>query len=255
MSPPDPAEIDRPPAPTTVHLIGAGPGAADLVTVRGWRLLQQADVVVHDALVEGALLAGLDAECIDAGKRAGNHGIGQDAICALLCERARSGQRVVRLKGGDPFVLGRGFEEVLALRAAGVPCEVVPGVSSATAAPLLGGIPLTYRGLADAFAVVSAHPRDDGDLPALPAWHPRLTLIVLMGAATLPVWAAELCRRGWPPDTAVALISWAGWPQQRVYRTTLAAAPAADAPPAPCVAVLGEVAALGLPSPSASAFL
>ena len=251
MPPPDTvaAAAEPGPTPTTVHLIGAGPGAPDLITLRGWRLLQQADVVVYDALVDHALLAGLGAECIDAGKRAGNHGMGQDAICVLLCERARAGQRVVRLKGGDPFVLGRGFEEVLALRAAGVACDLVPGVSSATAAPLLAGIPLTHRGIADAFAVVSAHPREDAERPALPAWHPRLTLVVLMGVATRPLWVAELARRGWPSDTPVAFISWAGWPDQRTGRTTLAEADRADPPPAPCVAVLGAVVGLTFPPP------
>ena len=120
-----------------MYLVGAGPGAADLLTIRGLRLLQSADVIVHDSLVQPELYAALPARCIDAGKRSGDHGLGQDGIHALLIDLARQNLAVVRLKGGDPYVLGRGSEEALALAAAGVPCEVVPGVSSALAAPLL----------------------------------------------------------------------------------------------------------------------
>jgi uroporphyrin-III C-methyltransferase len=235
-----------------VFLVGAGPGAADLVTVRGWRILQTADVVVHDALIDPAMYADLPAEKIDAGKRAGDHGIGQDAIAALLVERARRGQIVVRLKGGDPFVLGRGFEEVQALQAAGVAWELVPGVSSATGAPTLCGIPLTHRGLSDAFVVVSAHPRDDGSLPALPPFHPRLTVVVLMGVKTAPLWVAALLERAWPDSTPVAFAVAASWPDAELRRTTLAGCEldaAAWPLRTPAVAVVGDVVDLQGQSP------
>ena len=167
-----------------VTLVGAGPGAADLLTLRAVRALEQAEVVFYDALVSRETLdLAPRAQRFCVGKRAGRRSTRQETIHALLVRAARRGRRVVRLKGGDPFVFGRGGEEALALAAAGIPCEVVPGVSSAIAAPALCGIPATHRSLASAFVVVSGH--------AESAWHPVLaslpprtaTVIVLMGLA------------------------------------------------------------------------
>jgi len=231
--------------PGTVYLVGAGPGSADLITLRGWHLLQSAEVVVYDSLADPALHAELSAERIDAGKRSGHHGMAQGEINALLVDLARAGRAVVRLKGGDPYVLGRGSEEALELAAAGVPCEVVPGVSSALAAPLLAGIPLTHRGVADAFHVVSAHPRDGGGAATLPAFEPRCTLVILMGIATMDQWLPLLSERGYPAALPVAFVRWAGRPEQEVLVTTLEAArvEAATVRP-PAVVIVGAVVAL-----------
>ncbi len=229
----------------TVYLVGAGPGAADLLTIRALRLLQTADVVVHDSLVSPDVYADLPARCIDAGKRSGNHGLGQAGINRLLIDLAQQQNAVVRLKGGDPYVLGRGSEEALALAAAGVPCEVVPGVSSALAAPLFAGIPLTHRGLADSFCVVSAHPAEQ--LPALPPFDPRRTLVILMGVHTLPRWLPELREQGYPGDLAIAFVMHASWPQARAWQSTLERCEADLAThllTSPAVAVIGHVVTL-----------
>lgn len=229
--------------PGWVYLVGAGPGAADLMTLRGLALLHSAEVVVVDALVDPALLQGLRAELIDAGKRAGAHGMKQSEINNLLVRLGKAGKAVVRLKGGDPMVLGRAGEEVAALVAADVPFDVVPGVSSALAAPTLAGIPLTLRGVADGFAVISAH-RQDGALPIWPTFAPQLTLVVLMGVASRARWLGELLRAGYPPDLPLAWVTWAGRDEQIRIVTTLAQA-LADAdgpvPQSPSVAVLGAV--------------
>ena len=230
-----------------VWLVGAGPGAPDLITLRGWRLLQQADSVVHDDLVDPALYGGLSAELHDVGKRSGVHKRSQEQINALLVELAQRGQRVVRLKGGDPSVLGRAMEEAIALHQNGVACEIVPGISSAIAAPILAGIPVTHRGVADSFQVLSAHPRIPEGPFHLPRYEPWCTLVVLMGVKTLPDWHALLAEKGYPPELPVAFITWAGRPEQRVLVTTVAAA-LEDARRAglrsPTVAVLGEVVRL-----------
>jgi uroporphyrin-III C-methyltransferase len=234
----------------TVYLVGAGPGSPDLITLRGWHLLQTAEVVVADSLADARLCEGLAVELIDAGKRRGQHGMGQAAINALLVELAQAGKAVVRLKGGDPFVLGRGFEEWQALATAGVACEIVPGVSSAVAGPALAGIPVTQRGMADGFTVVSAHQQDGGQ-PAIPPFEPRCTLVVLMGVATLSLWWPMLSARGYPDDLPVAWVTWAGRADQRTLHTTVATC-VADAEMAglqsPSVAVIGRVAALSLPT-------
>jgi siroheme synthase len=203
-------------------------------------------VVVADNLADASLCAGLKVELIDAGKRRGQHGMSQAAINQRLIDLAQAGHAVVRLKGGDPFVLGRGFEEVQALAAAGVPWEVVPGVSSAVAGPALAGVPVTQRGIADAFAVVSAH-QQDGVEPAIPAYDPRCTLVVLRGVATLANWWPLVPARGYPADLPVLWVTWAGRPEQRVLATTVADC-VADAARAglqsPAVAVIGQVAGL-----------
>jgi uroporphyrin-III C-methyltransferase len=231
----------------TVYLVGAGPGSADLITVRGWRLLQQADVIVYDSLADESLRTGLRAELIDAGKRRGHHGRTQSEINALLVELAQAGKAVVRLKGGDPFVLGRGSEEAMALAAAGVPCEVVPGVSSAIAAPELAGVPVTHRGVADAFCVLSAHLSELTGMPTIPPYQPRLTLVVLMGVARLAEWWPQLQHLGYPEDLPVAWVTWAARPEQGVLTTTvgrcLTDAARADLQ-APSVAIVGRVVAM-----------
>ena len=230
-----------------VYLVGAGPGAPDLITLRGWRLLQTCDVVVHDSLADDRLYQDLGCERVDVGKRAGNHKRTQAQINALLVSLAQAGRKVVRLKGGDPFVLGRGSEEGAWLAEHDVPCMAIPGVSSAVGGPLLAGIPVTHRGLADAFCVVSAHPRGDDKTFTFPPYQPTLTVVVLMGVRQLPRWREALATLGYPDDLPVAFVTWAGRPQQRTLRTTLATCEvdaAAFGLTAPPVAVIGRVAAL-----------
>mgnify|MGYP002630764982 CR=1 FL=1 len=228
-------------------LVGAGPGAADLLTLRAHRLLLAADVVVHDALVDLSVLEDVGARRIDVGKRAGHHKLGQAQINDLLVDLWRAGERVVRLKGGDPMVLGRGSEELLHLAVAGIPCEVVPGVTSATAAPLLAGIPVTHRGVADAFCVVSAHPRMEDGNYTLPSFEPRMTVVLLMGVRTLAAWRAALLERGYPRDTPLAFVTWAGRAEQRTLRTTIGGAlktAQVHDLQSPTVAIVGAVVAV-----------
>jgi uroporphyrin-III C-methyltransferase/precorrin-2 dehydrogenase/sirohydrochlorin ferrochelatase len=238
--------------PGTVALVGGGPGDPGLITVLGRRLLAEADVVVADKLAPRALLAELDpdVEIIDAGKAPHAHNLTQDQINELIVERALAGQRVVRLKGGDPFVFGRGGEEALACVRAGVPFQVVPGVTSAVAVPAYAGIPVTHRGITQDFAVVSAHldPSHPGatvDWDALAAGPG--TLVLLMAVAHLDSIAAELVKRGRDASTPVAVICDGTMPGQRVLTATLAdvadeAERAGIEPPA--VVVVGEVVRL-----------
>jgi uroporphyrin-III C-methyltransferase len=237
--------------PGPVHLVGGGPGDPGLITSRGLELLRSADVVVHDRLIGPELLreARADAELIDVGKGPGLAPYAQAEIDALLVERARRGRTVVRLKGGDPFVFGRGSEEAAACRAAGVPVYVVPGVSSAIAGPAAAGIPVTARGLARSFAVVTAHTAGpDGGLPDLRGLAAVDTLVVLMGRASLPALAVQLIAAGRDPATPAACIQSATTPEQRVTRATLgtiADAADRDGLENPLVTVIGAVAALG----------
>jgi uroporphyrin-III C-methyltransferase len=243
----------RPASVGSVALVGGGPGDPELITVRGRRLLLEADVVVTDRLAPRSLLAELDpqVEIIDCGKSAHRHNLTQDEINAVIVERALAGKRVVRLKGGDPFVFGRGGEEMAACVAAGVAVQVVPGITSAIAGPAAAGIPVTHRGLAADFAVVSGH-RDPGRAEAGWNW-PELavgpaTLVLLMGMETLAGIAAELIAHGRPADTPAAAIHRATLPDQRVVRSTLgslAAEVQAAGLTAPSVVVIGAVAGLG----------
>ena len=210
----------------TVHLVGAGPGDPELVTVRAVNLLRQADVVVHDRLVDPAIvdLASPWAERINVGKTPGTPSPSQDEINAILIDRGLRFECVVRLKGGDPFVFGRGGEEAAALREAGVGVEVVPGVTSAVAAPAAAGIPVTLRGVSSGFTVVTAH-QD----PSSPRWlnwdalaQAGTTLVILMGAARAEQIADRLRAGGMADDTPVAVISAATTRSQRVDRTDLA---------------------------------
>ena len=243
----------RPASTGSVALVGGGPGDPELITVRGRRLLLEADVVVTDRLAPRSLLQALDpdVEIIDCGKSAHRHNLTQEEINAVIVDRAQRGKRVVRLKGGDPFVFGRGGEEVAACVAAGIAVQVVPGITSAIAAPAAAGIPVTHRGLAADFAVVSGH-RDPGRAEAGWNW-PELavgpaTLVVLMGMEGLADIAAELIEHGRPADTPAVAIHRATLPDQRVVRSTLAELPAAVKAAgvgAPSVVVIGAVAALG----------
>ena len=251
----DPGKI----GPGKAYLVGAGPGRADLITLRGWQLLQQADVVLYDRLVAPELLdaAKPTATLIYVGKTPGRHEQTQEAINALLVEHVQAGQQVVRLKGGDPFVFGRGGEEALALHAAGLPFEIVPGVSAALAAPAYAGIPVTHRGISTAFAVVTGHERSDrkneqgavdeenftdwGALALIP------TLVVLMGVSQIAQIAQKLIAAGRAPSTPAAAIRWGSTDDQQVVLATLgdiaqAIALAHLQPPA--VIVIGETVAL-----------
>ncbi len=233
-----------------VYLVGAGPGDPELITVRGLRLLRQAEVVVYDRLIPAALLdeAPAEAERIYVGKRPGCHTISQEAINALLVEKARAGKCVVRLKGGDPFVLGRGGEEALALARAGVPFEVVPGVTSATAVPAFAGIPVTHRGLSTAFAVVTGHRAGDAEDDVDWSVYAQVpTLVILMGMKRARRICQALIAAGRPPHTPAAVISWGTTEAQRAVRTTLARLPDAIKEAklvSPGILVVGEVAAL-----------
>ena len=231
----------------TVYLVGAGPGDPGLITAKGLELLRSADVVVYDRLVSPALLAQapVEAERI-------LRGTDQQDVNALLIDRAREGLNVVRLKGGDPFVFGRGAEECAALRAAGVRYQVVPGVTSATGVPAAAGIPVTHRGVASAFAVVAGHECEgpsDLDWEAL-ARVP--TLVVLMGLSALPDIVARLRAQGAAPDTPVAVIASGTLPEQRTVVGSLGdiadlVAGAGLEPPA--TVVIGDVVRVGLTHP------
>jgi uroporphyrinogen III methyltransferase/synthase len=234
----------------TVYLVGAGPGDPGLLTVRGLEVLRQADVVVYDRLVNPVLLdeAPAGAVRIFVGKRTEVHSLPQEQINALMIAHARRGRSVVRLKGGDPFVFGRGGEEAEALAKAGVPFEIVPGVSAAVAVPAYAGIPLTHRGLSSSFVVVTGHEDACKDAPAVD-WE-RLatavdTLVVLMGARVLPRIVARLLAGGRAPQTPVALIRWGTTEAQETITGTLAdILDRAAAIQPPVVAVIGEVVRL-----------
>ena len=242
----------RPQAPAVVGrvaLVGGGPGADDLITVRGRALLAAADVIVTDRLGPRGLLqtVAAEVEVIDVGKTPGNHPVSQERINELLVHHARLGKRVVRLKGGDPFVLGRGGEEALHCLEHGVPVEVVPGVTSAVSVPAAAGIPVTHRGIAASFVVASAHEGAEHVLSAAADAAPDATLVLLMGVTRLAETAAALIAAGRRADTPVALVE-RGWtPEQRTTTTTLADAArdaAVAAVQAPAVVVVGKVVSL-----------
>ena len=227
-----------------VALVGGGPGPEDLLTTRGRTLLAAADVVVADRLGPTSLLEHLHpgVRVIHVGKAPGHHLAGQDEINALLVDEARLGHGVVRLKGGDPYVLGRGGEERLACEAAGVPVEVVPGVSSATSVPAAAGIPVTHRGLARGFTVVTGH----DEIPRLPSGGDH-TLVVLMGVASLRRTCGLLVEHGRDPRCPAAVVERGYAADQRVTTAPLAGlADAAEAAGAssPAVVVIGDVVTL-----------
>jgi uroporphyrin-III C-methyltransferase len=231
-----------------VYLVGAGPGDPRLITVLGLDLLRRAEVVVYDRLISEALLAEAppEAERIFVGKAPGEHACRQEDINALLVHHAQAGQTVVRLKGGDPFVFGRGGEEALACAEAGVPWEVIPGVSSPVAVPARAGIPITHREVAGGYAVVTGHCAE-GDRQDWGALARMDTLVVLMGLARLPEIAAALLFHGRAPETPVAVIAQGTLPGERTVVGTLGTI-AGDAARAglrsPATIVVGEVVRL-----------
>ncbi len=233
-----------------VLLVGAGPGDPELITVAGLRALQRAEVLVYDRLVSPELLeeAPAAAERIYVGKAPGNHAMDQDEINRLLVRRARRGQVVVRLKGGDPFVFGRGGEEAMSCARVGIPYRVIPGISSAVAAPASAAIPVTHRGVATSYAVVTAH-RASEELPEA-AWRAYAgidTLVFLMGVSRLGEIAAALMRHGRDPGTPVALVEKGTLATERTLVSTLeqvAEQAAVAGIRSPATIVVGEVVRL-----------
>ena len=238
-----------------VALVGAGPGDAELITLKGARLLQTAEVVIYDNLVSAGILDLIPptAERIFVGKMAGNHTMPQDDICQLLVDKALEGKSVVRLKGGDPFVFGRGGEEMDVLLAAGVPVEIVPGVTAALGAAASFGFPLTHRDHAQSCVFVTGHLKDhtvELDWPALA--QPNQTIVIYMGITGLDTISTELQAAGLAGDTPAALIYRATWPNQKIYPGTLATLPEtarANKVKPPALVVIGSVVRLMQESP------
>jgi len=228
-----------------VYLVGGGPGDPGLITMRGMECLGRADVVVHDRLSNDQLLTyAPQAEQIDVGKSSNHHPIPQPQINALLVQKASEGKIVVRLKGGDPFVFGRGGEEAQALVEAGIPFEIVPGVTSAIAVPAYAGIPVTQRGMAASVAFITGHCAGSNllDLNWKALAEGIDTLVFLMGVSSLPIIVASLLEAGRPPDTPVALIEKGTLPEQKVVIGTLTdiTGRASEIQP-PSIIVVGEV--------------
>jgi uroporphyrin-III C-methyltransferase len=228
-----------------VSLVGAGPGDPELITLRGYRRLRQADIVLFDALVDPTILDGVSAEQLFVGKRSGQRVMSQERICDRLVQLGLDGQRVVRLKGGDPTVFGRGGEEALALARAGVAFEIVPGVSSVFGASSAAGISITHRGISEGFTVVTAHRRNGGGDFAIPRFEPRRTLVLLMGVRTTALWQPELVALGYPLDLPIAFVERGYTAQQRVFVTNVGEAiDASQRVGTPALVVIGEVVKL-----------
>ncbi|MCC6627439.1 MAG: uroporphyrinogen-III C-methyltransferase [Chloroflexi bacterium] len=244
--------MDEPRAPGIVYLVGGGPGDPGLITVQGLERVRCADVLVYDRLVGEALVAAARPDCerIYVGKQASRHALRQEEINALLVARCRAGQVVTRLKGGDPFVFGRGGEEAEALVAAGLPFEIVPGVTSAIAAPAYAGIPVTHRALTSSVHIITGH--EDPTRPESRLRWEHLapgdgTLVFLMGIERLDAIAGHLITHGRPATTPVAVVEWGTWPRQHTVTGTLAdiaARVSAAGIEAPAVTVVGEVVRL-----------
>jgi uroporphyrin-III C-methyltransferase/precorrin-2 dehydrogenase/sirohydrochlorin ferrochelatase len=233
-----------------VYLVGAGPGDPDLLTLRALRLLQRADVALYDNLISPEILALLPAgaERIYVGKRRADHAMRQEAINALLVEHALAGKRVVRLKGGDPFIFGRGGEEIDTLSAHGIRFEVVPGITAALGAAAYAGIPLTHRDHAQACVFVTGNLKDGSvDLDWAALARPRQTIVVYMGLLSLPVICRELVAHGLPRDTGAAVVQQGTTATQRVVAGTLGTLPAKVARAklhAPTLIIVGNVVRL-----------
>lgn len=238
-----------------VWLVGAGPGDPELITVAGLRRLQGADVVIYDRLGAPALLGECrpDALKINVGKQAGRHAVPQEDINALLARHAMAGRSVVRLKGGDPFIFGRGGEEMLALRRLGIQVDVIPGITAASACAAATGIPLTQRGMASQVSLITAHQRDGAtgcDWARLAAQDAG-TLVFYMGLSHAPDIADGLLRHGCPGDTPVALVSNGATPHQQALRCTLdtlASTAGTAGLVSPCLILVGAVVALADPA-------
>ena len=231
-----------------VSLVGAGPGDPELLTLKAIKRLEAADLVLYDALVDQETLQFAPrARRFFVGKRAGRPAITQDAINRLMIREARRGHQIVRLKCGDPFVFGRGGEEALALAAAGIECEIVPGITSAIAVPLLSGIPVTHRGLASAFVVVSGH-AESAYAPVLRSLSPAsATVVVLMGLANRTAIANQLLAAGWAPQTPAAVLIGISHQGEQSWHGTLDGIHVAeieDQENLPGIIVVGAVAAL-----------
>jgi len=232
-----------------VYLVGAGPGDPGLMTLRGKTLLEHADVVVYDALISPPILAMVNpqAERIDAGKRRGNHSLLQAETTQLLIEKAHTNAVVVRLKGGDPFIFGRGGEEMAELVQAGIPVEVVPGITSGIAAPAYAGIPLTHRGYSSSVTFVTGHESVGKYRPQI-NWqalsHGSETIVVYMGVQNLPYILEQLQTAGRPPGTPIALVRWGTLPEQQLLVGTLSTILAqveTTGFEAPAIVVIGDV--------------
>jgi len=232
----------------TIYLVGAGPGAVDLLTLRAARLIEQAEVIVHDGLIgpEILALARSDARLISVAKQRARHTMPQEEINALLIREARAGHDVVRLKGGDPFIFGRGGEEVEAARAAGIPVEVVPGISAALGAAAASQIPLTHRAASSIVSFVAGQCKGLSQQDWSGLAGKGRTLVIYMGIATAAQIAEKLIADGLAPDMPIAVIENATRPQMRVLRGLLAGLPdliAAEAVKSPALIVIGAVTA------------
>ena len=235
-----------------VSLIGAGPGDPELLTLKAFHRLQQAEVLLYDNLVSPEILAWVPStvERLFVGKMPGNHTLSQDEIGPLMLEKVRSGRRVVRLKGGDPFVFGRGGEEMEVLLAAGIGVEIVPGITAALGAAAAFGFPLTHREHAQSCLFVTGHLKDhsvDLNWPALA--QPRQTLAIYMGMTGIDTISRELQAHGLPGDTPAVLVFKATWPEQQLHHATLATLPQVvreQSIKSPTLLVIGSVVSLSL---------
>ena len=238
------------PTPGRVALVGAGPGDPELITLKGARLLREADVVIYDNLVDPGLLefCSPTAERIFVGKMAGNHTLPQDEISQLVVDKALTGKFVVRLKGGDPFVFGRGGEELAVLLEAGIAVDIVPGVTAAMGAAASFGFPLTHRDHAQSCVFVTGHLKDHTvDLNWSALAQTNQTIVIYMGITGLETISTQLQAAGLSGDTPAALVYRATWPGQRIYPSTLAGLPETariNAVKPPALIVIGQVVAL-----------